>query len=98
MTSLLWMIAPYVAFTSFVLGHLWRYRTDQFGWTTRSTQLLESRVLRWASTLFHFGALAAIAGHVLGILDKYGVQYADRSTSMWDAAGIAVQKIQGGAA
>ncbi len=29
------------------------------------------------------------------ILDKYGVEYADRSTSMWDAAGIAVQKIQG---
>ena len=31
------------------------------------------------------------------ILDRYGVEYADRTTSMWDAAGIAVQKIQGGA-
>ncbi len=30
------------------------------------------------------------------ILDKYGVEYADRTTSMWDAAGIAVKKIQGG--
>jgi succinyl-CoA synthetase beta subunit/citryl-CoA synthetase large subunit len=29
------------------------------------------------------------------ILDKYGVEYADRNTSMWDAAGIAVKKIQG---
>ena len=32
------------------------------------------------------------------ILDKYGVQYADRGTSMWDAAGTAVEKIQGDAA
>lgn len=32
------------------------------------------------------------------ILDKYGVEYADRSVSMWDAAGTAVAKIQGGAA
>ncbi len=30
------------------------------------------------------------------ILDKYGVEYADRNTSMWDAAGIAVRKIQDG--
>ena len=29
------------------------------------------------------------------ILDKYGVEYADRSVSMWDAAGTAVSKIQG---
>ena len=31
MNSLLWMTVPYIAFTSFVLGHVWRYRTDQFG-------------------------------------------------------------------
>jgi len=29
------------------------------------------------------------------ILDKYGVEYCDRSVSMWEAAGRAVQKIQG---
>src|ERR1700754_4333355 len=29
------------------------------------------------------------------ILDKYGVEYADRSVSMWDAAGTAVEKVQG---
>jgi succinyl-CoA synthetase beta subunit len=32
------------------------------------------------------------------ILSRYGVEYADRSTSMWDAARIAVEKIQGNAA
>ncbi|HYW25130.1 MAG TPA: respiratory nitrate reductase subunit gamma, partial [Terriglobales bacterium] len=65
---LLWVVLPYVAITLFVAGHVWRYRSDKFGWTSRSTQLLESRWLAWGSNLFHYGALAAIAGHVLGIL------------------------------
>jgi respiratory nitrate reductase gamma subunit len=63
---LLWVIFPYVAFTSFVVGHWWRYRRDQFAWTSRSTQLLDRRVLGWASPAFHYGALAAVAGHVIG--------------------------------
>ena len=64
----LWVVIPYVAITIFILGHVLRYRRDQFGWTTRSTQLLERRMLKWGSPLFHYGALAAIGGHVLGIL------------------------------
>jgi nitrate reductase gamma subunit len=67
MTTLLWLTLPYVAFTSFVVGHIWRYRHDQFGWTTRSSQLHESRLLRLGSPLFHFGLLAVLGGHVLGI-------------------------------
>lgn len=68
MTTLLWLTVPYVAFTSFLLGHLWRYRHDQFGWTTRSSQLYESRLLRLGNPLFHFGLLAVLGGHMLGIL------------------------------
>jgi nitrate reductase gamma subunit len=63
-----WVVGPYVAIAIFVAGHVWRYRVDQFGWTSRSTQMLESRWLAWGSNLFHYGALAAIGGHVLGIL------------------------------
>ncbi|WP_040791717.1 respiratory nitrate reductase subunit gamma [Nocardia paucivorans] len=68
MTTTLWTTLPYVAFTSFVLGHIWRYRTDQFGWTTRSSQIYESRLLRLGSPLFHFGMLGVIGGHVIGVL------------------------------
>jgi len=64
----LWLTLPYIAFTSFALGHLWRYRTDQFGWTTRSSQTHESRLLRAGSPLFHFGILGVFGGHVLGVL------------------------------
>lgn len=67
-TFILWVVLPYVSITVFVVGHIWRYRHDQFGWTSRSTQLLENRLLRWGNPLFHYGALAAIGGHVLGIL------------------------------
>ncbi|HEY6115737.1 MAG TPA: respiratory nitrate reductase subunit gamma, partial [Candidatus Dormibacteraeota bacterium] len=37
---LLWVVLPYAAIVLFVAGHVWRYRHDQFGWTSRSTQLL----------------------------------------------------------
>lgn len=67
MTTLLWLTLPYVAFTSFVVGHIWRYRHDQFGWTTRSSQSHEGRLLRLGSPLFHFGLLAVLGGHLLGI-------------------------------
>jgi len=65
---LLYAVLPYAALTAFAVGHWWRYRTDQYGWGARSTQLLESRVLRFASITFHLGVLAAIGGHVLGLL------------------------------
>jgi len=69
----LYAIVPYAAIVLFVAGHIWRYRRDQFGWTSRSTQVLESRWLAWGSNLFHWGALGAIAGHVFGLLIPEGL-------------------------
>lgn len=68
MSAVLWVVMPYVAATVFIVGHVWRWRTDQFGWTTRTSQLMEGRVLRLASPLFHLGVFMAIGGHVLGLL------------------------------
>ena len=65
---LLYALLPYAAVAAFAVGHLWRYRSDQYRWTSRSTQLLESDALRYGSIAFHYGAFAAIAGHVLGVL------------------------------
>ena len=63
-----WVILPYIAMAVFVIGHIWRWRYDQFGWTSRSTQLQERGWLKWGSPLFHYGTFAAIAGHIIGIL------------------------------
>jgi nitrate reductase gamma subunit len=64
---LLWVVFPYVCLAVFVVGHVWRYRYDKFGWTTRSSQLYESRLLRIGSPLFHFGILVVFLGHVMGL-------------------------------
>ncbi|HEX6516783.1 MAG TPA: respiratory nitrate reductase subunit gamma [Nocardioidaceae bacterium] len=67
MNQFLWVIFPYICLTVFVVGHVWRYRYDKFGWTTRSSQLYERRLLRWGSPLFHFGILFVFLGHVMGL-------------------------------
>jgi len=64
----LFLVLPYVCLTSFVIGHVWRYRYDKFGWTTRSSQIYENRLLTWAGPLFHFGILGVLAGHVMGLV------------------------------
>lgn len=66
--EIFWDIVPYVALAMIVVGTWWRYRYDKFGWTTRSSQLYESRLLRIGSPLFHFGMLVVILGHVIGLL------------------------------
>ncbi|MFE6287746.1 respiratory nitrate reductase subunit gamma [Streptomyces sp. NPDC057877] len=65
---LLWVVLPYVVLAVFVLGHVWRYRYDKFGWTTRSSQLYENRLLRIGSPLFHFGILVVLIGHIGGLV------------------------------
>jgi nitrate reductase gamma subunit len=94
-----WVILPYIALAVFVVGHIWRWRYDQFGWTSRSTQLQERRMLKWGSPLFHYATFAAIAGHVLGILipkaftDWLGISedfYQALSAIAGSAAGIGV--------
>jgi nitrate reductase gamma subunit len=65
---LLWVAVPYICLAVFAVGHIWRYRQDQFGWTSRTSQLLEHRWLRLGSPLFHLGAFAVIGGHVMGLV------------------------------
>ena len=66
--TLLWVILPYAALMTFIVGLWWRYRADQFGWTSGSTQIFEHKILGWAGPAFHYGALAAIGGHVIGLM------------------------------
>jgi nitrate reductase gamma subunit len=64
----LWGVLPYVMLAVLVGGTIWRYRYDQFGWTTRSSQLYESRLLRIGSPLFHFGLVFVIVGLFVGLV------------------------------
>ncbi|EOM76788.1 respiratory nitrate reductase subunit gamma [Rhodococcus rhodnii] len=66
--AIYWDVVPYVVLAIVVVGTWWRYRYDKFGWTTRSSELYEKRLLRVASPLFHFGILVVIVGHVIGLV------------------------------
>ena len=64
----LWVGLPYAAFLLLAVGLWWRWRTDQYGWTSRSSQWHENRILRWSSPLFHFGVLLVALGHFMGLV------------------------------
>ena len=64
----LWGVLPYLVAFTLVAGTIWRYKYDQFGWTTRSSQLYESKLLRIASPMFHYGLFVVLMGHLMGLL------------------------------
>lgn len=64
----LWVIFPYIMLTVFVVGHIYRYNSDQYGWTAKSSEFLEKASLRRGSMMFHFGILMVTGGHVMGLL------------------------------
>jgi nitrate reductase gamma subunit len=93
---LLWVAVPYACLAVFVVGHFWRYRYDKFGWTTRSSQLYESRLLRIGSPLFHFGILFVLLGHVMGLgVPKSWTEAVGISEGMYHAAAVGIGTIAG---
>ncbi|WP_339191699.1 respiratory nitrate reductase subunit gamma [Bacillus sp. FSL K6-1003] len=66
--QILWGVMPYIVLTIFIGGHIYRYQHDQFGWTAKSSELLEKKKLAAGSILFHWGMLSVIGGHLMGIL------------------------------
>ena len=94
--TLLWVVVPYVCLAVFAVGHWWRYRYDKFGWTTRSSQLYESRLLRLGSPLFHFGLLFVLAGHVMGLgVPKSWTESVGISEGMYHASAVGIGSVAG---
>lgn len=62
-----WIILPYICLAVCVIGHIYRYRTDQFGWTAKSSEFVEKKQLRIGSMMFHIGVIPVIFGHIVGL-------------------------------
>jgi nitrate reductase gamma subunit len=79
LNTLAFMVFPYLALTTCVVGHLYRYVTDPYGWNAKSSELLEKRGLKYGITIFHWGIILTLMGHGAGLLipQRY-----------WDALGI----------
>ncbi|MQY22894.1 respiratory nitrate reductase subunit gamma [Nocardia macrotermitis] len=67
MQVFLWGALPYITLISLIGGLFWRHRYDKFGWTTRSSEPYESRLLNIASPMFHYGILFVLVGHLMGL-------------------------------
>lgn len=65
--TFLWVAFPWLCISAYVIGISWRWRADQFGWTTHSSQIYESKMLRIASPLFHWGMVFVVIGHLMGL-------------------------------
>lgn len=61
-------VYPYIALSIFLIGSLVRFDTDQYGWRSKSSQLLRRKQLIVGSVLFHVGILGILAGHAVGLL------------------------------
>lgn len=64
----MWIIFPYIAITVFVVGLLLRYDRDPYGWTSKSSQILEARMLMLGSMMFHYAFLLVVIGHFMGLV------------------------------
>ncbi len=62
-----WVIFPYLCIAVFIVGHIYRYKTDQFNWTAKSSEFIEKKQLMIGSILFHLGIIPVILGHVSGL-------------------------------
>ncbi len=68
----LWVIFPYACMMIFIVGHIFRYRHDQFNWTAKSSEFIEKKQLMFGSLLFHLGVIPVFFGHVSGLLIPKG--------------------------
>ena len=66
-------VYPYIALSIFLIGSLLRFETDQYGWRSKSSQLLRRKQLIVGSVLFHVGILGILAGHAVGLLTPVAI-------------------------
>jgi nitrate reductase gamma subunit len=79
LNTLAFVVFPYLALTTFVVGHLYRYLTNPYDWNSKSSELLDKEGLKIGITIFHWGVILTLIGHAGGLLipqslfDKVGI-------------------------
>lgn len=65
---LLFAVLPYMAFFTFFLVTIQRYRQRTFSYSSLSSQFLENERHFWSLVPFHYGILVVLAGHIVAFL------------------------------
>ena len=90
MNEILYGVLPYIALTIFIGGTIMRYTVYERNWTTKSSEFLSKRDLKWANPLFHIGLLMAFSGHCVGILvPKFVTEAAGTDEMMYHLISLA---------
>ena len=63
---MLFVVFPYVALAVGIVGTIYRYLTNQYSFTSLSSQFLENDLQFWGSTLWHYGILPTTVIHLAG--------------------------------
>lgn len=63
---LLFVVFPYVALAIGIVGTIYRYLTNQYSFTSLSSQFLENDLQFWGSTLWHYGIIPTTLIHLGG--------------------------------
>ena len=66
--ALLFVVLPYVAFFTFFLVTVQRYRQRTFSYSSLSSQFLENKRHFWSLVPFHYGILVVLTGHIVAFL------------------------------
>jgi nitrate reductase gamma subunit len=62
------ILLPYLAVVSLILGSIYRYRFHGFQVSSLSSQLLENKLLFFGSRPFHWGIITLFFGHLIAFL------------------------------
>ncbi len=66
--TVLFAVFPYVAFFTFFLVRIQRYRQRTFTYSSLSSQFLENQKHFWGLVPLHYGLLFVLAGHIVAFL------------------------------
>src|SRR5699024_10960772 len=62
-----WVIFPYLCVAIFIVGHIFRFKYDQFSWTANSSEFIENKQLMLGSILFRLGLISVLFGDIVGL-------------------------------
>ncbi len=68
LNQLFFLILPYIAFFTFFLVAIYRYRARTFTYSSLSSQFLENQDHFWGMVPFHYGILVVFLGHLVALL------------------------------
>lgn len=88
LSAFTWGVFPYICLVVMIVGTIFRYQSDQLRWGSKSSEILEKKLLTRGSILFHVGILFVLAGHIAGLLVPI---------EFYNALGISSELYHGGA-